>query len=123
MLEKYLTAQQVSQILGCSLSFVYEHKDELGAVVIGTLIRFPASRFEVSNGNVETREQMAVQVSMAGPADQVREGVRNSGRSTRRRSRKEDRVEPDRDDPHGLRKALRKSLEYTAPEKGQIILL
>ena len=42
-MDKIYTAEEVRDLPKCSLTFVYKHKWELGAVRVGTLIRFPES--------------------------------------------------------------------------------
>jgi len=121
-MDKIYTAKEVSEILNCSLTFVYDHADELGAVRLGTLLRFPESRLrELFYGNMEKREQMVLPVQMEIASDQLEKGVRHSGGGKTRTGKKKDRALQDENDPFGLHRSLRASIERFTIPKGKIL--
>lgn len=122
--DKLYTPQEVSELLKCSLTFIYDHKQQLGVVRIGKLMRFPESSLrKILNVGMEVKEQMVLQVPPQRGTDTVDEGVRYPSRGKTRPSGKEGRTVEDPGDPFGLRKALRKSAERFEAEKGSLVLL
>jgi len=112
LLEYLYTPKEVAEILKCSLTFVYEHQDELGVIRIGKLMRFPESKLKkILNINLETQEAAEIQIPMEGTDDSVSEGVRNTARGKTRSSRKESQDLKDASDPYGIRQAVRESAE------------
>jgi len=123
-MEKLYKADEVAELLQCSARFVYEHKDELGAVKIGNLIRFPESRLtEVVHVNVEARQEVVLPVQISGPVRDERSGIRKSARGKGSAGGEARGSRPDRSDPHGLHQSLQKSLGRARIEKGSLILV
>jgi excisionase family DNA binding protein len=124
IMDKMYTAEEVAELLKCSLTFVYEHKGELGAVKIGTLIRFPESKLRESfNVNMEEREQMVLQVPLAGRVDLESKRVRQPTGRAISASRKARGLSEDEKDPFGLFEALRESITRTQIKKGSLLLV
>jgi hypothetical protein len=122
MIERLYTAEEVKNILKCSLTFVYEHQEELGVIRIGKLMRFPESKLRgILNVRMETRETMAVEVSMEGRGGTGPERIRYTKRGKTRPSRKESSPVEDPGDPFGLRRSVRTALERFAVPQGKIL--
>ena len=123
-MDKMYKAEEVAELLQCSVTFVYEHKLELGAVRIGTLIRFPESKLKESfNVNVEERTEMVLQVPVEGRVGLGRKGVQHpAGRKACRIGNAREIVE-DEKDPFGLYQSLRKSITGAKIQEGPLLLV
>lgn len=123
-MDKIYTAEEVRDLLKCSLTFVYKHKWELGAVRVGTLIRFPESGLRgFLDVDMEKREEVVVQIPMAGRVDLERKGIQQPARRKIGTGAETRGAFKDEEDQFGLRQALRESLAGATVKKGSLLLV
>ena len=122
MLEYLYTPKEVAEILKCSVTFVYDHQDELGVIRVGKLMRFPESKLKkILNIDLETQETMERQIPVERTDDAVSQRIRHTGGGQARRGRKAGKPVEDPADPYGLRRDLRESLKRFAGEEEMVI--
>jgi excisionase family DNA binding protein len=121
-MDRIFTAKEVSKLFNCSLTFVYDHVNELGGVKIGTLIRFPESKLKgILDVNVEDGPEMVLPLQAPGPVGNEPKGIRHPGRRQIRASKKEGRTQQNPSDEFGLRRAVRISTERFEVKKGSLV--